>query len=153
MGMSGQRHAPASLCPRERIPVAHCTGGWVSTRAGLDIKARGKDLRLCRDRTPIVQSVDRQYTDRAPGLPILGCRDSFIFIFLCSITCSSSLYKMTCTETWLRNQILDALLDEALKVLISYWSSLMVQRFNSNNCMQDILFWFPNRSISRHKTW
>jgi len=31
----GQRHAPAAPYPRERH-VTHCTGGWVSLRAGLD---------------------------------------------------------------------------------------------------------------------
>jgi len=34
-GMSGQRHAPAALYPRER-PGTHFTGGWVGSRAGLD---------------------------------------------------------------------------------------------------------------------
>jgi hypothetical protein len=34
-GVRGQRHAPASLYPRER-PGTHCTGGWVGPRAGLD---------------------------------------------------------------------------------------------------------------------
>jgi len=34
-GVSGQRHAPAALYPRER-PGTHCTGGWVGPRAGLD---------------------------------------------------------------------------------------------------------------------
>ena len=34
-GMSGQRHAPAALYPRER-PGTHCTGGWVGSRAGLE---------------------------------------------------------------------------------------------------------------------
>jgi hypothetical protein len=40
MGVSGQRHAPAALYPRERIPGTHCTGGWVGPRAGLDTKDR-----------------------------------------------------------------------------------------------------------------
>jgi len=31
----GQRHAPAVLYSRKR-PGTHCTGGWVSPRAGLD---------------------------------------------------------------------------------------------------------------------
>jgi len=31
----GQRHAPAAPYSRER-PGAHCTGGWVGLRAGLD---------------------------------------------------------------------------------------------------------------------
>ena len=33
--MRGQRHAPATLYPRER-PGTHCTGGCVGPRAGLD---------------------------------------------------------------------------------------------------------------------
>ena len=33
--VSGQRHAPAAIYPRER-PGTHCTGGWVGPRAGLD---------------------------------------------------------------------------------------------------------------------
>jgi hypothetical protein len=33
-GVSGQRHAPAVLSPRER-PGTHFTGGWVGPRAGL----------------------------------------------------------------------------------------------------------------------
>jgi hypothetical protein len=44
MGVSGQRHAPASLYPPERTPGTHCTGGWVGLRAGLDTEARGKIL-------------------------------------------------------------------------------------------------------------
>jgi hypothetical protein len=44
MGASGQRHAPAALCPRERTPGTHCTGGWVGLRAGLDTEVRGKIL-------------------------------------------------------------------------------------------------------------
>jgi hypothetical protein len=34
-GVSGQQHAPAAICPRER-PVTHFTGGWVGPRAGVD---------------------------------------------------------------------------------------------------------------------
>jgi len=61
-GVRGQRHAPAALYPRER-PCAHCTGGWVGPRAGLDRcgKSRhppGFDLRT-------VQSVANRYTDYA----------------------------------------------------------------------------------------
>jgi hypothetical protein len=66
MGVSGQRHAWAALCARERTPGTHCTGGWVDLRAGLDTEARGKILCPCRgsnrDR-PFVQSVVRHYTD------------------------------------------------------------------------------------------
>jgi hypothetical protein len=41
MGVSGQRHASAALCPGERTPGTHCTGGLVDPRAGLDTEARG----------------------------------------------------------------------------------------------------------------
>jgi hypothetical protein len=43
-GVSGQRHAPAALYPRERAPGTHWTGGWVGLRAGLDTEARGKSF-------------------------------------------------------------------------------------------------------------
>jgi hypothetical protein len=38
----GQRYAPAAFYPRERTPGSHCTGGWVSPRAGVDTEDRGK---------------------------------------------------------------------------------------------------------------
>jgi hypothetical protein len=47
-GVSGQRYAPAALCPGERIPGTHCTGGWVDFRAGPDTEVRGKILCPCR---------------------------------------------------------------------------------------------------------
>jgi hypothetical protein len=69
MGVSGQRQAPAALCPGVRTPGTHCTGGWVDLRAGLDREVRRKILCPCRgsnlDR-PVVQSLVRHYTDRAP---------------------------------------------------------------------------------------
>jgi len=34
-GVSGQQHAQAALCPREK-PGTHFTGGWVGSRAGLE---------------------------------------------------------------------------------------------------------------------
>jgi hypothetical protein len=43
-GVSGQRHAPAALYPRERTPGIHQRGGWVGLRAGLNTEARGKTL-------------------------------------------------------------------------------------------------------------
>jgi hypothetical protein len=33
MLVSGQRHAPAALCPGERTHGTHFTGGWVGLRA------------------------------------------------------------------------------------------------------------------------
>jgi hypothetical protein len=65
MGVSGQRHAPAALYPREKTPGTHWIGGWVGPRAGLNTGARRKILCPCRgsnlDR-PIVQPVVRHYT-------------------------------------------------------------------------------------------
>jgi hypothetical protein len=64
MGVSGQRHAPAALYPREMTAGTHCTGGWVAPTAGLDTEARGKIL--CRGSNPgrpVIQSVVRHCTD------------------------------------------------------------------------------------------
>jgi hypothetical protein len=41
-GVSGQRHAPAALYPRELIPSSHWIRGWVGLRTGLDTQAREK---------------------------------------------------------------------------------------------------------------
>ena len=43
MWVGGQRHAPAAL-PRKR-PGAHCTGGWVSLRAGLEVCGKSRPHR------------------------------------------------------------------------------------------------------------
>jgi hypothetical protein len=43
MVVSRQHHAPARFTPGERTPGTHCTGGWVDPRAGLDVKASGKN--------------------------------------------------------------------------------------------------------------
>jgi hypothetical protein len=59
----GQRHASAALYPRERTPGAHLIGGLVGLRAGLDTEARGKSFASAGDRTSVVQSVVRHYTD------------------------------------------------------------------------------------------
>jgi hypothetical protein len=42
--VSGQRHALPRFTPRQRTPSAHCTGGRVCLRAGLDKEDRGKIL-------------------------------------------------------------------------------------------------------------
>ena len=34
-GVSGQRHAPVAIYPREKSGT-HCIGGWLGPRAGLD---------------------------------------------------------------------------------------------------------------------
>jgi hypothetical protein len=62
MGVRDQRHAPAALYPLER-PGTHCTGGWVSPRAGLD---RCGKSRPHRDSIPgPFHSVASRYTDYA----------------------------------------------------------------------------------------
>jgi hypothetical protein len=43
MGPSRQRHAPAALCPGDRTPGTHCTGGWVGPRADVDTEVTGKN--------------------------------------------------------------------------------------------------------------
>jgi hypothetical protein len=43
-------------------PSSHFIGGWVGLRAGLDTEAGEKNIFLCRDRNPVVQSVVRHYT-------------------------------------------------------------------------------------------
>ena len=57
--MSGQRHAPAALYPRER-PVTHCTGGWMGPRAGLDRCRKSRPPQGFDPRT--VQPVASRYT-------------------------------------------------------------------------------------------
>jgi hypothetical protein len=51
-GVSGQHHAPAALCPGDRTPRTHCTGGWVGLRAGLVTEVRRKILCPCRGSNP-----------------------------------------------------------------------------------------------------
>jgi hypothetical protein len=61
-----QHHTSAALCPGERTPGTHCTGGWVGPRDGLDTEDRGTILCLCRGSNPdrqVVQSAVRHHTD------------------------------------------------------------------------------------------
>jgi hypothetical protein len=57
--------------PGVRTPGTHCTGGWLGPRAGLDTEARGKSFASSRDRTLVVQSAVRHYTDWATPAPAL----------------------------------------------------------------------------------
>jgi hypothetical protein len=93
MGVSGQRHAPASLCPVERTPGTHCTGGWVGLRAGLDTEVRGKILFPCRGSNPdlpVVQSMSDTILTELPWLP-LRPYDLFQFRITSEIMISSTL--------------------------------------------------------------
>jgi hypothetical protein len=52
--------------PGERTPGTHCTGGWVSLKAGLDTEVREKILFMCwgsNHGRPIVQFLVVPYTD------------------------------------------------------------------------------------------
>jgi hypothetical protein len=55
-GVSDQLHALAALCPGERTPGTHYTGGWVGRRAGLDTELEEISLACAGDRTPIARS-------------------------------------------------------------------------------------------------
>jgi hypothetical protein len=61
--MSGQRQAPATLYPREWAIGSLWLGVWVGLITGPDIEARGKYFASAVDRTPVVQTVVRHYTE------------------------------------------------------------------------------------------
>jgi hypothetical protein len=46
MGVSGQRHTPAALYPRERTCGTHLIRGWVGPRGGLDATTIKLKLKL-----------------------------------------------------------------------------------------------------------
>jgi hypothetical protein len=52
-GVSGQRHVPATLYPREWTHDTHWIGGWVGLRAGLDTEATEKYFTSTGHRTPV----------------------------------------------------------------------------------------------------
>jgi hypothetical protein len=57
---------PGRFTPRERAPVTHCIGGWVSPRTVLDAAVKRKipsPRQESNPRTPIVQPVAQRYTD------------------------------------------------------------------------------------------
>jgi hypothetical protein len=63
-GVSSQPHAPAALYPREKDPPGtHCTGGWWAPKPVWTQRLDEKSFASAGDRTPIVQSVVRHYTD------------------------------------------------------------------------------------------
>jgi hypothetical protein len=55
--------------PWERTHSTHWIGGWVVLRVGLDTEARGKSFASATDRTPVVHSVVRHYTDWYTPVP------------------------------------------------------------------------------------
>jgi hypothetical protein len=68
-GVSGQRHAPAALCPGKRPPVPIVQeAGWAPEPVWTQ-RLEEKSFAPAGDRTAIVQSVVRHYTDWATRLP------------------------------------------------------------------------------------
>jgi hypothetical protein len=63
MGVSGQRHAPAALCPRYPLDRR-----LVGPKAGLEAEAVEKSFGPAGDLTP-VQSIVSHYTDVATPTP------------------------------------------------------------------------------------
>jgi hypothetical protein len=83
----GQRHAPASLYPRER-PGTHCTGGWVGPRAGLN---------RCGKSRPPPGFDSRSVQPCSPSLYRLSYRvDSFVFAFHCNYQKPFRIFVITC---------------------------------------------------------
>jgi hypothetical protein len=59
MGVGRQSHAPAAL-PTGNGPGTHCTGGWASLRAGLDVCGKScPHLGLASDRPARSESLYR----------------------------------------------------------------------------------------------
>jgi hypothetical protein len=67
MGVSGQRHAQAAFCPRERTPVP--TGyeaGWASELVWTQ-RLEEKSFASAGDRTQVLQAVVIHYTEVPPA--------------------------------------------------------------------------------------
>jgi hypothetical protein len=67
---SGQRHAPAALCPPEWTPSTHWIGGWVASQLDCTQRLEKKYFSYAGDRNPVVNSVARHYTDWATAAPV-----------------------------------------------------------------------------------
>jgi hypothetical protein len=67
MGVSGKCHVPAAIYPPERIPSTHWIRRWAGLTAGLYTEARKEWSVPAGDRTLVVRSVVRHYTDCPPS--------------------------------------------------------------------------------------
>jgi len=52
MEVSGHLRVPAALLPGKETPSIHYTGGWMGSRVGLYMVAKGKILAPVRDQIP-----------------------------------------------------------------------------------------------------
>jgi hypothetical protein len=65
---------PRPVYPVERAPGAHCIGGWVGPRAGLDAVKKRKISFSCRESNPDHPAVTPRYTHRTiPALSSCNC--------------------------------------------------------------------------------
>jgi hypothetical protein len=81
MGMSGQRHAPASFTPGKRpaVPIGQ-EAEWASDLVWTQ-RLEEKSFAFAGDQTPVVYSVIRHYTDwSTPASRIFIC-SLFNFVF------------------------------------------------------------------------
>jgi hypothetical protein len=63
-GVEWSDSRPGRFTSRERAPGTHWIGGWVGSRADLEVVVKRKILSLRREsnlRTPIVQPIDQRY--------------------------------------------------------------------------------------------
>jgi hypothetical protein len=71
-GVSGQRHAPAALYPRGKgPPVPIVQEAWWAPEPVSTQRIEEKSFAPAGDRTAVVQSVARHYTDRATPAPTM----------------------------------------------------------------------------------
>jgi hypothetical protein len=69
MGVSGQHHALAALYPRGKDPVPIGQETELAPEPVWTQRLEEKSSAYVRDRTPVVQSVVRHYTDWATPVP------------------------------------------------------------------------------------
>jgi hypothetical protein len=162
MGVSGQRHAPASLYPP--VPIVQ-EAGWapepVWTEARGKIPCRGSNL----DR-PVVQSVARHYTDWATPAPNYSfwttklVSPSLRRIFLPRRT-RAHIWRHVFTWTWLRSRIFrrQGLINGLFAILSRVVRSpllVLLRGFSPKNIISFWMKWgevFRWKILSQHVMW
>jgi hypothetical protein len=69
MGVSGQNHAPVALYPRGKDPRYPLEAGWAPESVWMQ-GLEEKSSTSVGDRTSVVQSVVKHYTDLATAAPL-----------------------------------------------------------------------------------
>jgi hypothetical protein len=75
--MRGERHAPALSILGESNPGSHWIEGMVDPRSALDAGAWRIVLAFAGNRTPVVQSAVRHYSDRVTPAILNTCYFAF----------------------------------------------------------------------------